>query len=156
MKTILSIWLAVAMLYVGVVNAAEVPKQRASKTSQNALDALEQKLLGEWTGPSCGGNYHFKADGTFQLTAFTPGGNTITGTWSLRWDNLPPTLVLLTKTSDFTKRDPTREEYIYLGKPLELKVLELTNDNLLFGVPKYNGIEQGTFKAFRPDKDSDR
>ena len=32
------------------------------------------------------------------------------------------------KTSDFKKKDPTRAEYEYLGKALELNLLELNGD----------------------------
>lgn len=95
------------------------------------LAALEQKLLGTWRGGDCVGDYTFNADGTYELNHFTPGNNTLTGTWSLRWDALPPTLVVLCKTSDFKKTAPNWPEYEYLGKPLESKVIELTKDTLV-------------------------
>ena len=39
--------------------------------------------MGNWKGPACGGDYTFSADGTFELRSFTPGGNTLTGTYLL-------------------------------------------------------------------------
>ena len=36
----------------------------------NSLVALERKLLGTWRGPACGGDYTFRADGTFDVRIF--------------------------------------------------------------------------------------
>jgi hypothetical protein len=121
----------------GAVRARNVPaSQPAGPAKGGAAAALEQKLLGAWKGPACGGDYTFNADGTFELENYTPGQNSLTGTWSIRWDALPPTLVLMCKTSDFRKKDPTRSEYEYLGKALELKILELDNDTFVFRSPR--------------------
>ena len=70
------------------------------------LAALEQKLLGTWWGGPCVGNYTLHANGTYELRKFSPGNNTLTGTWSLRWDSLPPTLVVTCKNSDFKATRP--------------------------------------------------
>lgn len=99
------------------------------------LGALERKLLGTWQGGACQGNFTFRADHTYEMRHFTPGQNTMTGTWSIRWDALPPKLVILCKTSDFRSRDPTREEYRYLGVPLELKLMELNSDTFVYRYP---------------------
>jgi hypothetical protein len=104
----------------------------AGAAKADALAALEQKLLGTWRGPACGGDYTFHADGTYEVHSYTPGQNNLTGTWSLRWDALPPTLVLTCKTSDIRRRDPARTEYEYLGKPLEVKLIELNADALVY------------------------
>ena len=118
---------------------ASLPAKAAGSTA-----ALEQKLLGTWNGPPCGGNYTFNTDGTYECRSFTPGGNTLTGTWVLRWDALPPTLVLTCKTSDFTKKDSTRQEYQYLGRNLELKVLELNEETLVYRLPSDSvGVGRG-------------
>jgi hypothetical protein len=118
------------------------PAQKAPPASQPAgtakgeqLAALERMLLGTWQGPACGGDYTFRADGTYDVRSFTPGQNHLTGTWSLRWDALPPTLVLTCKTSDIRKRDPGRPEYEYFGKPLEVKLLELSSERLVYRFP---------------------
>jgi hypothetical protein len=109
--------------------------QAAGVAGGGALAALEQKLLGTWRGGPCVGNYTFNADGTYKLSNFTPGSNTLTGTWSLRWDALPPTLVVTCKTSDFKARDPGRREYEYFDKPLEIKLVELSDDLLVLRFP---------------------
>ena len=119
--------------------ATPTPATTGTATTEAAddakLNALEKKLLGHWKGPACGGDYTFNADGTFELCSFTPGGNTLAGTWSLRWDALPPTLVLTCKTSDFRTKDSSREEYKYLGQPLEVKVIELDSEKLVYRMP---------------------
>jgi hypothetical protein len=115
---------------------ASQPAAGAAKGGE--LATLERKLLGAWKGASCAGDYTFRPDGTFECTNFTPGQNTLTGTWSIRWDALPPTLVLTCKTSDFKRKDPSRSEYEYLGKALELKLLELNRDTFVYRLPNYS------------------
>lgn len=116
--------------------AQNVPATRpAGPANGGELAALERKLLGTWKGGPCAGDYTFNADGTFECRHFTPGGNTLTGTWSLRWDALPPTLVLTCRTSDFRKKEPARAEYAHLGRALEVKLLELTSDSLVLRFP---------------------
>jgi hypothetical protein len=123
--------------------------QPAGQGKTGELAVLEQKLLGSWQGGPCEGNYTFHPDGTFELRRFTPGNNTLTGTWSLRWDALPPTLVVTCKTSDFKKNDPTRPEWEYLGKPLELKLIELNREVLLYHYPN----DKTDMTCNRPGKD---
>lgn len=113
--------------------AQKVPTSGPAKGAE--LAAIEKKLLGAWKGPPCAGDYTFNADGTFDVRHFTPGGNTLSGTWSLRWDALPPTLVLTCTTSDFKKKDPGRAEYEYLGKARELKLVELSSDAFVYRLP---------------------
>jgi hypothetical protein len=129
--------------------AQSIPaSQPAGPGRGGELAALERKLLGAWQGLPCAGDFTFSPNGTFELKNFTPGGNTVTGTWSVRWDALPPTLVLMCKTSDFTRKDPDREEYQYLGKALELKLLELSSDEFVYRFP--NGKED--WRNSRPEK----
>jgi hypothetical protein len=119
--------------------AAEEPAKAkpasATQEKRGNSASLEKMLLGTWFGPCCGGDYTFNADGTYVVHNFTPGGNTLTGTWSIRWDALPPTLVLLCKTSNFTKNGSDRTEYEYLGKPEEIKLVELNEKNFSFRTP---------------------
>jgi hypothetical protein len=115
--------------------AASLVFVTAAQTADNPKEvpiALEKKLLGAWQGPACGGDYTFNADGTFEVKHFTPGNNTLTGAWSIRWDALPPTLVLTCKTSDFKKKDPSRPEYEFLAKALELRLLQLDSEHLAY------------------------
>ncbi|MFI5380183.1 MAG: hypothetical protein ACHRHE_12870 [Tepidisphaerales bacterium] len=129
--------------------AQNVPAtQPAAPAKGDALAALEQKLLGTWRGLPCEGNYTFNADGTYELENYTPGGITLTGTWSLRWDALPPTLLLTCKTSDIKKKFPDWPEYNYLGKTREVKLLELNDDTLAYRVPG----AQGEWRGSRPKK----
>ena len=147
MKTTFALCVLFALLL--HIAAAPVSSGKSPATAQNvaaatqpagavkgeALAALEKKLLRTWWGPACGGDFTFHADGTFDVRSFTPGQNVLTGTWSLRWDALPPTLLLTFKTSDFKKRYPGEPEYKYVGKTLEAKLLELSSDALAFKVP---------------------
>ena len=77
-----------------VVLAGPPGKERGKE-----LAALEQKLVGAWKGQGgCAGNFLFRADGTYELNQYGPGGDDFAGTWKVRWDALPPTLVLTCKT----------------------------------------------------------
>jgi hypothetical protein len=142
MKTLLTL---VAMI-IATATLAQSPPASNTATPP-ALSALERKLLGPWRGPACAGDFTFNADGTFTCIHFTPGDNTLTGTWSIRWHALPPTLVLTAKTSDFKTKDPTREEYDYLNKPLELKLVELTADTMAYRYPN----DKFDWRSSRPD-----
>src|SRR4051812_31802623 len=102
----------------------------AAAPATQPANGIEGKLLGTWYGPDCGGDYTFHADGTFDVASFTPGNNTLAGTWSIRWDALPPTLVITVTGSDFRKRDPTRPDYEFLNKPQEFKIVELNGEAL--------------------------
>ena len=127
--------------------AQNVPASRPVRGGEVA--ALEQKLLGAWKGGLCLGDYTFNPDGTFELRHFTPGDNTLAGAWSLRWDALPPTLLLTYKTSDFKKRAPNWPEFEFLGKTVESKILELNSDALLLHFPH----DKGEWRGRRPDKE---
>ena len=125
--------LCVALLLLGpsalLPSAEEVP---AGPGRGAELVLLEKMLHGTWKGPACGGDYLFRPDGTYELKHFTPGNNTLTGTWSIRWNALPPTLVVTCKTSDFQTKDPTRAEYEHLGQPQKAKLLELNWETIVY------------------------
>src|SRR4051794_11555307 len=85
---------------------------------------IEQKLVGEWTkGGACIGDITFRADGTYERKHFSPGNNTLTGRWKVRWDALPPTLVLICEQSD-------RMDFV--GKTWEVKITRLDDEGLNF------------------------
>jgi hypothetical protein len=111
--------------------------------------ALERKLLGAWKGPACAGDYTFNADGTYECRNFTPGQNTLAGTWSIRWDALPPTLLLACTTSDFKKKDPSREDFA--GKTVELRLVELNSDAFAYRYPN----DKFEWRNSRPDEKQD-
>lgn len=105
-----------AVLVAGLF-AAEPPKP-----------AVESKLHGEWKGGACMGQITFKADGTYERKNWSPGNNALAGTWSVRWDALPPTLVMTCKTSDFQG---------YVGKTEEVTLLRLDADVLVYQYPDF-------------------
>ena len=80
------------------VACAPVPAEAKSMTTPAAL---VKKLHGTWDsrGP-CDGALTLKADGAYEWVRHGPAGNTSGGTWAVRWDALPPTLVLTCTTSD--------------------------------------------------------
>jgi hypothetical protein len=93
---------------------------------KDAAAVLEGKLHGEWKGGDCVGDWTFKSDGTFDLLHYSPGNNTLTGTWYIRWNALPPTLVTTCKASDYVE---------YVGKTWEMKLTRLDDDGLSFQHP---------------------
>jgi hypothetical protein len=100
---------------------------------------LEQKLHGTWKGGPCMGTITFKADGTFERREYSPGGNQLKGLWHVRWDALPPTLVLDCKESD--------SEH-FAGKKDEPKLLVLTDTHIrLFYVGEKSTWPAGDLQA---------
>jgi hypothetical protein len=111
----------------------------ASRDRKDTPVGLEQKLMGKWEkGGPCIGDITFRADGTYERQHFSPGNNTVSGKWRMRWDALPPTLVLTCEEAD-------REDLI--GKKWEMKVMRLDDDELHFEI---NQKTAGKFK--RPKK----
>jgi hypothetical protein len=102
-----------------VVLAAPAP---AGKVRGKERAALEQKLIGAWEGRTgCAGNFLFRADGTYELTGYGPGANHTAGTWEVRRDALPPTLVLTCKTSELEEE---------VCKTTEAKLIRLDDESL--------------------------
>jgi hypothetical protein len=99
---------------------------QAADKPADARAALERKLHGKWQGPACGGNWIFAADGTFEVEHYTPAGHQLTGTWQIRWDALPPTLVRTSKTSD----DPE-----LVAKTWDVKLIHLEDDAFSYQSP---------------------
>src|SRR5262245_14852754 len=115
---------AAAVLLVGLTWGvfAEPPGKVPEKERANEPAALEKKLLGAWEGRAgCAGNFLFRADGSYELTGYGPAGHDLAGTWKVRWDALPPTLVLTCKTSEVEDE---------VGKTTEVKLVRLDDDNL--------------------------
>jgi hypothetical protein len=116
---------SVAVLFVGLIPLvlAEPPAKEPGKE----IAALEQKLLGSWWGQEgCSGRYLFRKDGTYDLKGLGPTANETAGTWKVRWDALPPTLVLTCKMSE------SDEE---IGKDTELKLQQLDDASLVLLYP---------------------
>jgi hypothetical protein len=105
--------------------------QTADKPKEGPV-ALERRLQGSWKGPACGGDWAFRADGTFAVEHYSPGTNKLTGTWEVRWNALPPTLVLTIKTSDAPER-------MKVGETWEVKLIQLDDESLAYEWPKNPG-----------------
>jgi uncharacterized protein (TIGR03067 family) len=106
--------LVAALALISTAHPADKPKE--------APPALERKLYGEWKGGDCQGELTLKAEGTFRRRHYSPGNNTLTGTWAVRWDALPPTLVLTCTASDCQE---------FVGKE-EVKLLQLDDAALVY------------------------
>src|SRR5262245_50879758 len=98
--------------------------QAAPRLKPEPVD-LERMLHGEWVGPACGGEWTFGAEVTFAVRHYSPGNNEFAGTWKVRRDSLPPTLVLTCKESDAPDR-------IKVGEASEVKLIELSDDALAY------------------------
>jgi hypothetical protein len=72
--------------------------------------ALERKLWGTWRGGPCGGDLTLKANGAFERRHYGPAGQALSGTWAVKWDALPPTLVLTCTDADWAGQIGTRQE----------------------------------------------
>ena len=117
-----------ALAIPGAVIPAEADPGDGGKANDGPV-VLERKLHGAWKGPPCGGDWTFNADGGFVVEGYSPGGNRLSGTWELRWDALPPTLLLTVKTSDAPER-------IEIGEKWELKLIELNDETLGYVRPQ--------------------
>jgi hypothetical protein len=120
---------AAAVLWVGLAQLVlAVP---AGKAREKRPAALEQKMVGVWKGQGgCDGRLAFRTNGTYELTGYGPGGDNRKGTWKVRWDELPPTLVLTC-----TK-----------GKSMEVKLIKLEDRNLVVKYANPNGSPSGHYK----------
>lgn len=90
------------LLALGIAASGQSPPPvgKAADTPTRDLAALEGKLHGDWrVEAACGGQITIRADGTYERRNYSPGRYTVTGTWQVRWDALPPTLVFTCKTS---------------------------------------------------------
>src|SRR6187200_2697458 len=78
--------------------------------------ALERKLHGTWQGGACVGLLALRPNGTFERRHYSPDDNTLTGTWAVGWDALPPTLTLTCKDADYAG---------YIGTTVVVKLVQL-------------------------------
>lgn len=95
---------------------------------------VERNLLGQWYGAAaCQGDVNFLVDGTFTWRHRGPGDASVAGSWAMKWDALPPTLVLTCKNST----DPD-----IVGKEWSFKVVELDEGRLACKWPAGGGTAQ--------------
>jgi uncharacterized protein (TIGR03067 family) len=110
---------------------------------ENTAAGLARKVEGYWVGTAaCQGDVTFKADGTYFWSYYGPGSATIAGKWAVRWDALPPTLVMTPTAS--TDKD-------YLRSAAEVKVLRLDATTLV-----YEGNKHRTEFAREPKREPKR
>ncbi len=112
------------MIRMALLLAASLVPLTSAHTTEKQKEgaaALERKLHGQWKGGACLGDWTFRADGTFELRHYTPGNNKLTGTWEVRWNALPPTLMTTCKASDHSD---------YVGKTWEVKLIQLDDEAL--------------------------
>jgi hypothetical protein len=122
-------FLAASLVFITSAPAVDQPKEAPAAADANTPLALERKLHGDWKGPACGGVWTFAPDGTYAVQHYTPGNNKLTGSWQMRWNALPPTLVLTCKTTDAADRLP-------VGQTWELKLVQLEDEALAWQWPE--------------------
>ena len=105
----------------------------ASNEPVEGTAALERLLCGRWKGGACVGELKLRRDGVFERKHHSPGGNSLTGEWKVRWNALPPTLVLVCKTSDDLERFPAEKTW-------EMKLTQLDDGILAYEFPKEKPI----------------
>jgi hypothetical protein len=122
---------SICLFLAGPAPAADKTDAAQANDAKKELAALEQKMLGVWKGRiGCDGHLVFRADGTYELTGYGPGADDSAGTWKVRWDALPATLVLTCTTSEITDE---------IGKITEVKLIKLDDKSLAFKCNKYVG-----------------
>jgi hypothetical protein len=99
-----------------------VPTAPASQTEGKPV-ALERKLWGTWRGGPCGGDLTFKSNGVFERRHYGPANQSLSGTWVVQWNALPPTLVLTCTDADWAG---------LIGTKQELKIVQLDDAALAY------------------------
>jgi hypothetical protein len=132
MKRIIVPVATVLLVALAQVVFAEPPGKERGKE----LAALEEKMLGEWKGRGCDGRFIFRADGTYELKEYGPAPHDSAGTWKVRWDALPPTLVLTCKTSEIPE---------VVGKTTEVKLINLDDKSLTIDYVNQNSSPSGQY-----------
>jgi hypothetical protein len=94
--------------------------------------AIEMMLHGQWQGGDCQGKLVLRPSGRFERSGYSPGNNNLAGRWHVRWDALPPTLVLKCDTSD----DAT-----FVGRAEELLIMSLNDKTLAYQYPGWKDRE---------------
>ncbi|QOV92212.1 hypothetical protein [Humisphaera borealis] len=103
---------SLALLFVVVVALRTANQPAAGKGVPSDLD---RKIQGTWRGGPCMGELDLSPDGTFARRYYTPGGNTLGGTWEVRWNAMPPRLFLKCQSSDNPDFEGKTEELIVAG-----------------------------------------
>lgn len=110
-----AILLGASLLVFTPADAAIKPKE--------SVGTLERTLCGQWTGGACQGTWTFQADGTFELKHYSPGNDTLKGTWGVRWTAVPPTMGVTISASSRADHVDTK---------WELKIIQLDMEALIY------------------------
>ena len=111
---------AAAVFFIGLARAA--PAETSGDERGNEVGATDQKLLGTWKGQTgCDGRLVLRSDGTYTLTGFGPGHYDCAGTWKVRRNAAPATLVLTCTASGLPD---------VVGKTTEVKLIQLDDKSL--------------------------
>jgi hypothetical protein len=125
---------AATVLLIGLAQGGSA--ETRGKERGKELTALEQMMHGVWKGRGCDGRLVFRADGTYELTEYGPAPYDKAGTWKVRWDALPATLVLTCKTSEIPDE---------VGKTTEVKLVKLDDKSLAIEYANQNGSPSGHY-----------
>jgi hypothetical protein len=113
--------LAVAVLFACSAHDVAAGKRGNDHTTRY------KNVIGAWKGQTgCAGDFLFRADGTYELKGYGPTGTNSAGVWKVRWETLPPTLVLTCKASDFAEE---------VGQTTEAKFVRLDDESLAIRHP---------------------
>src|SRR5262249_55597743 len=127
---------AVAAILAGMAQAlaADLPANGQS----TELAGPEQKLIGAWQGRiGCDGRLVIRADGGYELLDYGPAPYDSAGTWKVRWDVLPPRLILTCNRSDVEDE---------VGTSREVKLIKLDSRRLEF---EYESKTEGHYTRER-------
>lgn len=118
-----------------VLLSATLSAPLPSDAGREARVAFEKKLTGEWlNGGPCIGDITIRSNGTFERRHYSPGNETVRGTWKLKWDALSPTLLLTCDESDGER---------HVGKTWDMKVIRLDDEAMHW---ESGGNSAGRFK----------
>jgi hypothetical protein len=112
---------------VAIILVAALTCGASAEKSPSGPKDVERLLQGEWKGLGpCEGSLTLKPDGSYQRIHRGPAGDNSSGTWEMKWDALPPKLVLKCDTADLP---------LYV-RTEEVKLLELGDRWLVFQYPQ--------------------
>jgi hypothetical protein len=115
------------LFLVGCIAAAPMPV----KQGKDSTAALEQLLIGEWIGKPSVGDIVFREDGTFAQKNYWPRESVFEGTWKVKWETLPPTLILTAKTSTDEKQ---------IKRTIERQITRLDDQEFQFTADKEDAV----------------
>jgi hypothetical protein len=122
------------LLLAAALTAAAFPTPLSPKPNKD-LTALEEKLHGSWKGQGgCTGEIVFRPNGTYARQHYGPVNQSSSGKWEVRWDALPPTLILKQDAADDDEEASVRE----------FKIIKLDDSN--FSYKSEDGSWTPTYK----------